>query len=525
MADCGRATQKYLDITMKESSLKKRYFYKLSINLAGYMIGLITVGIIPRGLGPKAYGDLNFLNSFFTQVVGFLDMGSSTALYTKLSQRQRESGLLSFYSRFIGVVIVVVIIFVGLSSPSSIHHRLWPGQKLFYICLAALLAILGWVTGILGQATDAFGLTVPAEMRKLYQKVIWVGIIVLLYCTRNINLKNYFLCQYFVLFFLGSNLIYLIVHNGYFSREGWKLPARQAKGYIKEFVSYCHPLFICSVIGLAAGILDRWILQFYGGSVQQGFYALAYRIGAMCFILTGSMTPLLTREFSISFGKKDLSEMASLFRRYIPLFYSITAYFCCFAVFQAEKLVYIFGGRDYKAAILPVTMMAFNPIHQTYGQLSAAVFLATGQTKLFSKISIIFTLLGLPATYFLIAPHDKMGLEAGAVGLAMKMVLLQVAIVNTQLYFNAKFLRLSFRRYLSHQVLSVVCLLCLAALATYGADKVFGLHKIASFIIAGVGYTLMVIGIIYYFPASFGLKGQDIKSLISKIKGYRSFYK
>jgi len=41
-------------------SLKKRYFFKLFSNFSGMAISLVTQAIIPRGLGPKNYGDFNF---------------------------------------------------------------------------------------------------------------------------------------------------------------------------------------------------------------------------------------------------------------------------------------------------------------------------------------------------------------------------------------------------------------------------------------------------------------------------------
>ena len=80
---------------MSTDSLKKRYFAKLSANFAGFAMSLVTEAIVPRGLGPRAYGNFSFLSNFFTQVVGMLDMGTSTCFYTKLSRRQQEFGLVS----------------------------------------------------------------------------------------------------------------------------------------------------------------------------------------------------------------------------------------------------------------------------------------------------------------------------------------------------------------------------------------------------------------------------------------------
>lgn len=273
-------------------------------------------------------------------------------------------------------------------------------------------------------------------------------------------------------------------------------------------------------MGLITGILDRWLLQVFSGSVQQGFFGLSYQIGALCFLFTSAMTPLLMREFSIAFGNKDLTQMSVLFRRYIPLLYSIAAYFSCFIALQADKVIYIFGGNKYKGAIMAVTIMAFYPIHQTYGQLSGSVFYATGQTALYRNIGVIFMLIGLPVTYFLIAPPEKMGLNAGATGLAIKMVFIQFIAVNVQLYYNAKLLKLSFWKYLGHQILSVGCLLVIATIVTLGVDKVLGISEriISSFLLAGVFYTLMVICLVYSLPVIFGLKRQDVKSLIEMFR-------
>ena len=230
------------------------------------------------------------------------------------------------------------------------------------------------------------------------------------------------------------------------------------------------------------------------------------------------MTPLITREFSIAFGNQDLSQMATLFRRYIPLLYSIAAYFACFIAVQADKVIYIFGGNKYKEAAMAVTIMAFFPIHQTYGQLSGSVFYATGRTALYRNIGILFILLGVPVTYFLIAPNGQWGLDAGATGLAIKMVLLQFLGVNVFLYFNAKHLKLSFFKYVAHQIACIIFLLAIAVTATTGVDTLLGTHAhiVFKFLLAGFVYSILIIAIVYYIPIIFGLKRDDIH-LVSQL--------
>jgi O-antigen/teichoic acid export membrane protein len=313
---------------------------------------------------------------------------------------------------------------------------------------------------------------------------------------------------------IGVSFVWMVKRHVASIWTCWKISKDQILAYAKEFYHYSHPLFIYALVGLFCSILDRWLLQAFSGSVQQGFYGLSYQIGAICFLFTSAMTPLITREFSIAYAKQDLTQMAHLFRRFIPLLYGVAAFFSCFIAMQAENVAYIFGGSKFSDAAFAIAVMAFYPIHQTYGQLSGSVFYATGQTRLYRNTGVVFWLIGLPVTYFLLAPADMMGLNAGSTGLAVKMVLIQFVGVNVNLYFISKFLKLSFWKYFTHQI---VCIGCLLLLVFFSLKAVGHLHIssniVVIFLLTGIIYTISVAGLTYFVPALFGLTRKDIHSL------------
>lgn len=499
---------------MREDSLKKRYFYKLSTNMIGLAIGLVTQAIIPRGLGPKAYGDFSFLSNFFSQVVGFFDMGTSISFYTKLSQRQKDIGIITFYVSFAIIASIAVFLLIFIVSFMPFTKKIWPDQLMFFVYLAAIWGIFSWFIQILDKIVDAFGLTVPAEMARMAQKILGLILIVALFFSNQLNLRNFFFYHYVLFIALGILFGWIIKNHIASLCVSWKISKVQVFAYVKEFYQYSHPLFVYALVGLFVNILDRWLLQVFSGSVQQGFYGLSYQIGAICFLFTSAMTPLITREFSIAYAKKDITEMASLFRRYIPLLYGIAAFFSCFISMQAESVAYILGGAKYHDAALAIAIMAFYPIFQTYGQLSGSVFFAAGRTGLYRNIGIIFLIIGLPATYFLIAPSDMMGLNAGSTGLAIKMVLIQIVGINVGLYFISKFLKLSFWKYLAHQLVCVGCLLLLAFLSLETVDYLqISSNIVINFFINGILYSIFVAGLTYFVPSLFGLRRADIRSL------------
>lgn len=295
----------------------------------------------------------------------------------------------------------------------------------------------------------------------------------------------------------------------------------QMKGYFSEFYHYSFPLFIEATIGVTAGFFDKWLLQIFGGSIQQGFYGFSFNIGALCFLFTGAMTPLLSREYAIAHANNDIKKMALLFRRFVPAFYSLAAFFSCFVIIQSEKLVYILGGSEYKTANLAVKIMAIYPIFQVYGQLSSAVLLAAGKTKLFRNVGILSSFAGLLLTVFFLAPHKFFGLDAGANGLAVKMVLIVFLVVNTYLYYITKFLGISFWKYIAHQAVSFAALLLASCSVAVLLDSILQIkmNVIANFIISGSLYTSIILILAYKLPIVFGLKTEDINYAVHFIRG------
>lgn len=502
------------------SPLAKRFFYKLSTNLVGLAIGLVTQAIIPRGLGPKLYGDFNFLTEFFNKIIGFFEMGTSSYFFTKVSQRPNDTQLLGFYSVFIGFVSFAVILFIMIFQLAGAHSILWPGQQLFFVYMASIFAILTWMSGLVTMMADAYAITVPAEKARISQKIFGLVILLFLYWLNQLKLTQFFLYNYVTLLIFICSIIYIIVNKGYLSRKSFFLLKGKMLSYSKDIFSYCHPLFIATLVGSAASILDRWWLQIFSGSEQQGFYGFALLTGLAYTLFANAMQPLITREFAIHFIRKDYEQMAFVFRRFVPLFYSIAAFFSCFVAMQAEKIIYIMGGDKFNEAKFAVIVMAFFPIHQAYGQLSGSVLFATDQTALLRNITIVTSVIGVLVSYILLAPAEKLGLHAGATGLAVKTVFIHFIGVNIQLYYNAKLLRLKFWRYFGHQIVTVGCFLILAFCATSIVDMfmIFSKKQIVGFLMAGMIYTLLSAGMVYIFPKIFGLTSDDMRYITKKIQ-------
>lgn len=501
----------------REDSLKKRYAYKLSANLIVFCIGILTAGIIPRGLGPKAYGDFSFLTDFFSKVVGFFATGSSFGFFVKISHRRTEYGLIRFYWGFVLLAILALVSFISITLLLGHGPLLWPSQAIKFIWLAAFFGVLTWVSDSILKMVDAYALTVQGEVVRVVQKILGASLLSLMFWSEHFSLTEFFIYQYFILLFACAAWGRVLYRNGVPLLPRIRLTWERIGSYTREFYTYSSPLFTYSLVGLLVGIFDRWILQKLYGSTEQGFYGFSYSVGTICFLFTSAMTPLFMREFAVAFGKGNRERMRHLFSKHLPRVYFLTAYLAAFASLQSGKIIILLGGSRFEGAQMAVAIMALYPVHQTYGQLTGSIYYATAQTTVYRNIGVFFMLLGLPLVFLLLAPQEMHGIGLGATGLALKMVALQFVWTNALLWHNCKYLGLRFGRVLVHQIHSLLILGSAAFAAILCIDS-FITNALASFLVSGFVYTLLTAMLVFCWPGLVSLTRSELLSYVQKLK-------
>ncbi len=442
--------------------MRRRYGYKLGAGLLGAPLNFGIQLMATRALGPAGYGSFSFLSGFFNDVISFFDSGTSTGFYAKLCARPAEQTLIVFYWRFLAAVSLALVGLTAVVITSGGLDRFWPGQAPLWIALALLNALSTWGLNVAGKILDAYGLTVQAERARLISRVFGFVLVAGLFAAGGLLLPTYFIAL------CSVAVVQLFVWEHKARRAGRHMfpsggvSGTQTRAYGREFWSYSSPLLTYAFIGMVAGVADRWMLQRFAGAAEQGFYGISSQVGAVCFLLTSAMVPLISREFAQAHAAGDLGRMRSAFENYIPKFYEITCIISVFLSFHARDVAILAGGPQFAGAGAAMALMCLAPIHQTYGQLSGAVLYATGETRLYRNIGVSVLLLGLLMNVALLASPSEGGLGLGAEGLAIKWITIQFIGVNLQLWFNARLLGLSFPRLLARQLFPVAVLFFVA---------------------------------------------------------------
>ena len=120
----------------------------------------------------------------------------------------------------------------------------------------------------------------------------------------------------------------------------------------------------------------------------------------------------------------------------------------------------------------------------------------------------------MPLSLFLLGPKEYGLLETGATGLAIKMVFMQFIAVNIQLWFNTKYLKIPFLKFLFHQFIVVSIFVAFATGCSQIVASLFlKVHFIAQFLISGILYTAVILCFVWLFPWLGALKKNEISAL------------
>ncbi|MDR0827574.1 MAG: oligosaccharide flippase family protein [Desulfovibrio sp.] len=501
----------------KNDSLGKRYLFKLVSNFAAIPLFLVMEAVLPRALGPAAYGNFSFATALFLNFTNFFDLGSSTCLNTSLAKRPDEFKLAAFYLRFALIVLLLCLASALIMHLPGAGAALMPGLPLWLAFPAALWAYITWIGRIGRGMNDALGLTAGSESVRMASNALAALLILALFAGGMLDLKTLFAQQYLCLGLAGAGFIFVM-------RKAWPAPLRfalskeESAAYTREFKAYCAPLFVIALGSALALSAERWLLQFFEGSVQQGYFSLSQKIGAACILFVTAMTPLLTRELAVAHSRQDRAGMAALLDRYAPMLYAVSAWLSCFILVEAPAVLFIFGGEAYAAALPAVRILALYPIHQGYGQVAAAIFYAGGQTGPLRNLTLWTLAAGLPLAWLLLAPADLFGLGLGATGLALKMTVLQFLSVNLLLYAARRYAPFSYTRNLLHQLLCPLAFLGAALLTARISSGLGGPTDIGRFLASGFAYALVSLVLLLACPFIGGLRRGDLRRLWEKAR-------
>jgi len=502
---------------MANSSVKKRFVYSIGSNLLRASTSFTTGMLLARFLGPRDYGNMSFLMGTFLAIRQLLDMGTAQAFFTFMSQRMRSKLFVLSYFGWLALQFFIVIAFIVLLFPGKLIDTIWNGEERILIIMAfAAVFLQNSIWPSIQQALEAQRLTYKAQGIGTAIVIVHITAVCILWLFEALGLYSIF-TAIFIEYLMATFIAYKFLK---FPSSGENEGEILTLGNIcSMFIRYCAPLILYSCMGFIYSFADTWLLQNYGGSVKQAYYAVSSQFASVALLATASISNMFYKEMAEAYHKQNMKQVMRIYYKVSRFLFLIGAIISCFLIPWAKDLLKNILGESYVSGYITLGIMFLYPIHQSMGQIGGYVFYATEHVSLQVKIGIVFMLLSVLVSYLILAPANALvpGLNLASEGLAIKMLVMQFLQVNIMAYVIARMFNSSFDWV--YQPVSIIGCLALSwfshFLADYFTDT--SVNFIFSIFLGGLFYLCLTAGFIFVFPQLTGLSREELGSEIAKL--------
>lgn len=369
--------------------------WKFGSQVLGFVLTLLTAGIVPRHLGAFAYG-LYALALFLPgQVVQIFECRIRSHFVARIAQGTNPTDPL-VVGGFFGLVGTLVggafVLLVHSEVGESVFGRIHPVAP-GLLAILSVVAILSWWQEFLGGILDGLQRTVVLEVSRIALRSLFTLMIVLLAWSDALTLESLatgsILLHGCSTLFLGLLAWRALAGNGSLR---W-FPAQTIRNSILYYGRYAQPMLGYLLVGVLSDVAGRLILQSQGGSVQQGHYAFASALAVGTGIAYSAAIPLIIREMGKVGG--DPSALLAGVYRYQPFLVAVTLIPVGFILPFMDCIVKVLAGPGFDQAILPARLQMVRPITDAVFGMVACVVYASGRGGLFLRGALVVQPIGL----------------------------------------------------------------------------------------------------------------------------------
>jgi O-antigen/teichoic acid export membrane protein len=506
-------------------SVKKRFLFSLVSNALRSLMSFFTGLLVAKALSPAGYGELSFLLGSFVSIRSLLDLGTSNAFYTFISQTRRPIRYYSYYGLWLSFQFLLTVAAVAVIIPDPLLAKIWLGHARSAVLLAFAASFFQqqmWLT--VNQVGEAARKTIKVQYLNIALAAFYMTAVFILSALGVLSVRSVLLLiifQYLAVLAAAALILWPFEPASEQDDEVITLG-----GMVSKYRIYCAPLAALSVVGFIYDFSDKWLLQRFGGADQQGFYQVAFQFSAISVLATTSILNIFWKEIAEAAKLNNEQRIFTMFRKVSRGLYMFGAVLSGFLIPWSGQIISVFLGKAYAPAGAVLGLMLVFPLHQSLGQVAGTMLLAGERTKQYMLVSAAGMLISLPVSYFLQAPSAGImlpGLNLGAIGMAVKMVGLNIISVNVILWLIARNHGWKFD-YL-FQIVGLGAMFMIGYLSKLGLGCIFAginsmdrIQLLPPFLLSGLLYLILAGAVIWLMPWLIGMDRDEIRGHISKVR-------
>lgn len=422
-------------------NFKKRFATSIFANLFRGGSTIFVGILLARFLGVEDYGALAFLVATGIAIKQLMDLGTSSAFFTFLSQEAKSRKFVfKFFTFFFGkyLVCILLILFVF---PSPWIDKIWLSQGVLVIVVSIVAVSMQFdFWPLASQLLESQRETIKVQWIFVVSQLIHIGLILVLHYRGHLTILNY-LILVGVLWFLVACVVVAL----YRPMSPCRSTIENAIS-IKDYLNYCGPIAPIMIISITTEFMDKWMLQNWGGERQQGLYAVSAQIASGALLITASFIKIFWKEVAENWHAENYQHSLKIYLGARKLIFYCGSFIAASAIPWASNIVDFLYGPTYIGATTALMILMLYSMHQSLGQIDSAFLMATGNTKVGLKTNIILAPIGIIISFVMLSNEKifSLGLDLGAAGLALKALICQLVSVNLIAYLMQKEIKIKF---------------------------------------------------------------------------------
>lgn len=493
-------------------SILRRSAISIVANIFKGGLTFITGILLARGLGPEQYGTFAFLLAAFTALRSLLDMGTSSAFFTFISKNNRTKIFFSCYFIWLVIQFCIAILFIGLLAPSEWIKTIWLGESRELVFVAFVAVFLQQqIWNMIAQVGESQRLTFRVQLMNVSIAFIHFSLVVVLFWSDNLSVERvyYIIIIEFILVTVVAYLIY---------------PLKFAVGQEKlvnishEYWIYCLPLIPYTLSGVASELTRTWLLQYFGGAVEQAYFSVALQFSYISMVATASILRILWKEVAEANAKGEKEKLELIYSRTNHILFMLGAIAAGFFVPWTSEIITVFLGEEYLEGGFVMSLMFLFPPILSLSQVNGTLFYALELTKPYVIITMVQHVLVMITTYLFLAPADAFvpGLGLASTGLALNMLLMGFLNVTFSIWWLSRKMGWSYS--IGSQLVGMGLFLFVGMVVYHAINLMFdeSVRIVIRVGIAGITYTGIGSAILYFMPWLIGMNRDELDQYIGR---------
>lgn len=422
-------------------NISSRLYFSFFINVSRSLLGFFSSILIANALGPTLFGDYSYLLATFSSVFIFISCGASSYFFTTISKAVRSYYFYKLYFLF-QLLLLLVCIFIGTALYYTNYRDVFfPVNEYKYILYAAsaiFLQQLIWPT--ISQVSESDNKTFTVYSINIVFNLIYFLYIAYLNFYKNpISIDQVFVALIFQYLFTSiMSWNYLNKYKIYELNNNFE----SLNTIVSEYIVYCKPLIIMTMLSAAYTYFDRWIIQISNGSTEQALFQISNQISSISLLFANAILPYFWKELAGAFKLNDLLKVNLLFRKSFDSLLIVNSFIAGLIIPVCNILIVNLLSSSYFNASNILAILVFNVIYTTVGQLIGATLLAKSETRLHLYFSIATIFTSLPLTIVLVGPSNLGFLDMGGLGVSIKLVTMTILSCSFELYILDKLFKI-----------------------------------------------------------------------------------